>query len=250
MSRLRRFQLPVALVALATLLSACSAAPSPTPNLILGKQAFVAKCGACHTLARAGTAGTVGPDLDEAFRYAVSEADGRSAIRGVVEHQIEFPNSHGVMPANLVTGQDVANVAAYVAASAAAPGEDQGLLAEATKPKIGAGVAKTPLLRDGEEVFTGSSGCSSCHTLADAGASGTIGPNLDERLRSDCESAASKPIRGATLAKCVMTAIVKPYAFIPSGYTAGVVPPDFGQRLTSKQIGAVVAYLIKATEHK
>jgi cytochrome c553 len=32
----------------------------------------------------------------------------------------------------------------------------------------------------GKAVFTGSAGCGSCHTLADAGTSGTVGPNLDE----------------------------------------------------------------------
>jgi mono/diheme cytochrome c family protein len=32
----------------------------------------------------------------------------------------------------------------------------------------------------GKEVFLGSSGCGTCHTLADAGTSGTIGPNLDD----------------------------------------------------------------------
>jgi mono/diheme cytochrome c family protein len=31
----------------------------------------------------------------------------------------------------------------------------------------------------GKEVFLGTSGCASCHTLADAGATGTVGPNLD-----------------------------------------------------------------------
>ena len=31
---------------------------------------------------------------------------------------------------------------------------------------------------DGKTVFTGS--CGSCHTLADAGTSGTVGPNLDD----------------------------------------------------------------------
>jgi cytochrome c6 len=31
----------------------------------------------------------------------------------------------------------------------------------------------------GKAVFTGSAGCAGCHTLADAGATGTIGPNLD-----------------------------------------------------------------------
>ena len=31
----------------------------------------------------------------------------------------------------------------------------------------------------GKQVFE-SAGCASCHTLADAGATGTVGPNLDE----------------------------------------------------------------------
>jgi cytochrome c6 len=34
----------------------------------------------------------------------------------------------------------------------------------------------------GEEVFTGEAACASCHTLADAGATGTIGPNLDASM--------------------------------------------------------------------
>ncbi|MBA2741685.1 MAG: c-type cytochrome [Actinobacteria bacterium] len=32
----------------------------------------------------------------------------------------------------------------------------------------------------GKEVFLGTAGCGSCHTLADAGTSGSIGPNLDD----------------------------------------------------------------------
>ena len=32
----------------------------------------------------------------------------------------------------------------------------------------------------GKEVFLGTSGCAGCHTLADAGSTGTIGPNLDD----------------------------------------------------------------------
>jgi mono/diheme cytochrome c family protein len=238
-----------ALGALAVLLSACSATPQPSADLIAGKQEFVAKCGACHTLAHAGTVGTVGPNLDEAFHFAVQEAHGRSAIRGIVEHQIEYPNSHGVMPANLVRGEAVANVSAYVEHAAAAPASEVGLLAQATKPKVGAGVATTPELKEGKEAFL-TQGCSSCHTLADAASTGTIGPNLDERLRSDCENAASKSARGATLEECVKIAITDPYKYIPSGYTAGVMPANFGSKLTSKQLAALVAYLIKATEHK
>jgi cytochrome c2 len=32
----------------------------------------------------------------------------------------------------------------------------------------------------GKQVFLGASGCGACHTLADAGTSGTVGPNLDD----------------------------------------------------------------------
>lgn len=32
----------------------------------------------------------------------------------------------------------------------------------------------------GKEVFLGASACGGCHTLADAGATGAVGPNLDE----------------------------------------------------------------------
>jgi cytochrome c oxidase subunit 2 len=92
-------------------------------------------------------------------------------------------------------------------------------------------------------VFTGASGCSGCHTLADAGASGTIGPNLDVRLRTDCSTAASKRIRGATLSACLHTSIVNPYAYIPSGYAKGVMPATFGKTLTAPQIQSLVSYL-------
>jgi plastocyanin len=111
----------------------CSAKQGENADLIVGKQQFVAKCGACHTLARAGTKGTVGPNLDEAFRGSIAETDGRSAIRGVVEYQIREPNPFGVMPKNLVSGSTVADIASYVAVSAARPGSDTGLLASAVE---------------------------------------------------------------------------------------------------------------------
>jgi plastocyanin len=121
------------LLALILTAAGCSAKQGQNADVIVGKQQFVAKCGSCHTLARAGTKGTVGPDLDEAFRHAVDEAHGRSAIRGVVEYQIRQPNPFGAMPKDLVNGQTVTDVAAYVAVAAANPGKDTGLLASAVK---------------------------------------------------------------------------------------------------------------------
>jgi mono/diheme cytochrome c family protein len=209
----------------------------PVTNVVHGKELFVSKCGACHTLAHAGTAGTRGPDLDYAFMEDRANGYKSSAIQGLVAYWIEHPNPQGVMPAGLFNGQNAQDVAAYVAAVAAVPGHDTGALAQA-----GAVTGTTPAA--GKSVFTGVGGCSSCHTLAAAGATGTVGPNLDTRLKSDCATAASKRVRGSTLAKCVNTAIIKPYAYIPSGYSAGIMPSNFDQKLKPNEIKALVNFLV------
>ena len=100
----------------------------------------------------------------------------------------------------------------------------------------------------GKAVFTGSAGCSGCHTLAAAGATGTVGPDLDVRLRTDCASPASEKVRGTTLKQCIETAITKPYAYLPTGYSAGIMPSNFSQRLTSTEIQALVNFLSSAAK--
>jgi cytochrome c oxidase subunit II len=99
----------------------------------------------------------------------------------------------------------------------------------------------------GQALFT-SSGCSGCHTLAAAAATGTVGPDLDVRLRTDCATPASKRIRGATLAQCIHTAITDPYAYLPSGYSAGIMPSTFGKTLTPTQLQALVNFLESAAK--
>jgi plastocyanin len=122
------------------------------PDLVAGKQQFVEKCGSCHIMRRAETNGTQGPNLDEAFHQALRDGMRRSGIAGAVESQIDTPARLSerdpiYMPADLVTGDDARNVAAYVAAVAARPGEDQGLLADAVKE---AGGGEPAVARDGE----------------------------------------------------------------------------------------------------
>jgi mono/diheme cytochrome c family protein len=75
----------------------------------------------------------------------------------------------------------------------------------------------------GKEVFLGTAGCSSCHTLSDAGSTGTIGPNLD----------AVKPSYDKAVAQ------------VTSG---GGGMPAFGDTLSEQQIQDVAAYVSSATQ--
>jgi plastocyanin len=103
----------------------------PTDDVVNGKKLFVGKCGACHVLGRAGTAGTVGPNLDAAFQQARADGFKNSDIRGIVDYQIRYPNPLGGMPANLEKDQAAHDIAGYVALVAARPGQDTGALGNA-----------------------------------------------------------------------------------------------------------------------
>jgi len=141
-----------------------------------GKVLFTEKCGSCHTLADAGTKGEIGPNLDDAFAESRRNGLGESTFVQVVRDQIAYaienpPTGAPGMPANLVTGQDADDVAVYVA-SVAGTGATPNPV---TPPTGESGTSGDNAA--GKTVFTAN--CGSCHTLADAGTSGTIGPNLD-----------------------------------------------------------------------
>jgi mono/diheme cytochrome c family protein len=213
----------------------------PTANLVSGKVAFQKTCGSCHTLSHAATSGTTGPNLDDAFRQDRIDGYKSTSIQGLVDYWIRYPNTQGTMPGMLLKGQQAQDVAAYVAAVAARPGKDSGALAAA------GGVTGTSPAA-GKQMFTGVGGCGSCHTLGAAGTHGTAGPNLDQALKKDCATAQSKQVRGATLAKCIQSAIVKPYSYIPAGFQAGVMPSNFGQTLKPNEITALVNFLSTAAK--
>ena len=86
----------------------------------------------------------MGPNLDEAFRYAREDGLGEQTVEGVVLRQIAFVARNSTMPAKLVEGDDARDVAAYVASVAGQSGEDTGALAEA-----GAKVSSKPIVAEG-----------------------------------------------------------------------------------------------------
>jgi mono/diheme cytochrome c family protein len=119
-SRARRNAALAGLLTLGTavaLMAGCGG--SSEPDLANGKQQFAA-CGGCHALAAAGTTATVGPNLDDAFRASRKEGFEESAFEGVIRYWIANPEQRTppIMPANMVTGQDADDVAAYIASVA------------------------------------------------------------------------------------------------------------------------------------
>lgn len=213
-----RLFVAAALVALSVLVVGCGTEGLPDQgNATRGKELFTGdgQCGSCHVLADARTPGKVGPNLDDAFAGAREEGFKKSTIAAVVLDQIHYPTEGSGMPANLVTGEDADAVAAYVADVA---GDPEAIKAAAAPPPSKGGKP------DGKAIFA-SAGCATCHTLAAAGATGTVGPNLDEAKPS-----VDKAIERITQGKGVM--------------------PSFKGQLTDAEIRAVAQFVSTSSRKK
>jgi cytochrome c oxidase subunit 2 len=93
---------------------------------------------------------------------------------------------------------------------------------------------------DAKKIFTGgvadtgATACGSCHTLADAATTGQTGPDLDKVLKGKD-------------AAFIKQSILDPNAVIAPGYQPNVMPPNFGDTLSSQQVDALVKYLSDET---
>jgi mono/diheme cytochrome c family protein len=176
----------VALVALSFVaalgLAACGGTvgySSGSGDKIRGKDLFKQGCGSCHTLFDAGTTGQIGPNLDYAFLQSRIDGLGESVINQVVRDQMAYavtqPSTGAPgMPRDIFTGQDAEDVATYVASVAGLDPSGKPM-DPANPPKPAAPGGGT----DGKAIFE-TAGCTGCHTLAAAGSTGTVGPNLDQ----------------------------------------------------------------------
>jgi cbb3-type cytochrome c oxidase subunit III len=211
---LRRLSAAAGGVAVVLLLSACGtggSVSSASADLQNGRQVFQDTCAGCHTMAAAGSTATIGPNLDAAFAEARSEGFKESTILDIVHDQIKFPGQYPLaqnnpnflkanMPANLVTGQDAIDVSAYVAANVGKQGFE----------------AQVITGTNGKQIFI--TKCGGCHTLKDAGTTGTQGPNLDQ-LKPPFPIVKNQVIKG------------------------GGIMPAFKGVLTDAQINAVARYV-------
>jgi mono/diheme cytochrome c family protein len=209
----------VALVAIAVTSSGCGTTSADPAH---GRALFIQKCGVCHELAQAGTTAQVGPNLDDAFAAAREEGNDSDTVEGVVKAQVEYPRENNgdprvSMPRDIVTGQNLDDVAAYVGEWAGVPG--------AAPPEVEGG--------PGAQVFA-NNGCGGCHTLKAAGSGGVTGPNLDEVLPGQSTA-------------MIHESIVNPNAVIAKGYPPNVMPQTFEQTLSEKELEDLVEYLSEST---
>jgi mono/diheme cytochrome c family protein len=205
-----------ALVAVVLVIAGCG---TSSPDIARGRVLFTKDCGICHTLAQAGTTATVGPNLDDAFA-AAREAGGfdGATVEGIVKAQVDNPrpsngNPAASMPAHTAEGTDLDDIAAYLGKYAGVAG--------AKPPEVEGGA--------GAQVFA-NNGCGGCHTLAAANAGGTVGPDLDEVLPGQKEAE-------------IEESIVDPEAMIAQGYPAGVMPQEFGTKLSEEELKELVKFL-------
>jgi mono/diheme cytochrome c family protein len=187
-----------------------------------GKKLFIQACGGCHTLADAGTAGTIGPNLDDAFAQAREAGMTSATFTQVVASQIRFPIENTSTGSPGMPGVDTTLPSCDDVEGDAFCVENQDQAVDDVAVYVGA-VAGTGVTAeaptDGKSIFTTT--CGSCHTLSDAGTTGTVGPNLD----------AAKPAKALVIDR------------VTNGQGA---MPSFKGSLDEAQIQAVAEYVSSA----
>ncbi|MFQ6058141.1 MAG: c-type cytochrome [Anaerolineae bacterium] len=88
----------------------------------------------------------------------------------------------------------------------------------------------------GREVYEAQA-CAACHMINGQG--GTVGPDLSH---VGTEGATRKP--GVPAADYIRESILDPDAFVVEGFSAGLMPRNFGDRLSERELNDLIAYLL------
>jgi mono/diheme cytochrome c family protein len=255
---------PVALAA-ALSISACGtqriSVPKSNKQLYHGAVLFSERCAGCHTLYAAGTHGSA-PNIRTAQAISGPNFDVRCErpINRVLYAIANGGFSGAYMPQNIVVGQDAVDVAKFVATYAGAKAPKQIGVVSCTRRSIGtllpgagqiaattttttsaaapasgssSGSASAVSVKAGMTVFD--STCASCHTLAAAGSTGTVGPNLDQLKPSDAlvmhqviNGGGGMPAFGSSLSKTQIASVALFVSSVAGKPVKGKVKPAGG----------------------
>ncbi len=116
-------------------------------------------------------------------------------------------------------------LALVVAGCGGGGGEEPGTRATSTAATGGGA-------ENGKQIFI-AQGCGGCHALSAAGTNGTTGPDLDEALKGKD-------------AAFIRESIVDPDAQITEGFQPGLMPKDYGEKLSDQDLSDLVAFLLQS----
>jgi len=191
-----------------------------------GAKLFVSKgCSDCHSYG--GTGGTDAPPLDYMAGHLSAReiANMSGTIWNHVPAMLPHFQEEGI-PFPTFTDFEMADLIAYLHSketgrkTPSARGSEHGTM-QGMEAKSGDAAR-------GKSVFT-TLGCGSCHRLAAAGTTGTVGPDLDDSLKGKS-------------ADYIEQSIVEPNAIVAKGYSPNVMP-TFAATLTEQQLADLVAFL-------
>jgi cytochrome c oxidase subunit II len=160
------------------------------------------------------------------------------AVPGITTHFRVKPIKTGTFPVVCAElcglGHSVMRQSAHVVSQGAF---DKWLSDQKTKAAGGGGgqaAAGGGAAPDGKTIFTKSASpaCGSCHTLSDAGTTGTVGPDLDKFLKDKD-------------AKFIQQSIEDPGAYVEKRFPDGVMPSNYKDTLQPEEIKALTDYLVK-----
>jgi cytochrome c oxidase subunit 2 len=108
---------------------------------------------------------------------------------------------------------------------------------KATQPSTSSGGTSAAA---GKAVFLNNA-CGSCHTLTAAGATATIGPDLDKLPQWARQ--ARQPLQAF-----VHQSIVDPNAYIQPGYPKNLMPQTFGSSLSKSELASLIQFLVSSSK--
>ncbi|MGH3011805.1 MAG: cytochrome c oxidase subunit II [Gaiellaceae bacterium] len=183
------------------------------------------------------TTGELVVPIDQTIRFEVTSKDvihsfwvpewrmKQDAVQGITTHTTVTPTQLGTFPVVCTELCGLGHALMRSQARVLSAGDFEAWVEEQRRLAREGGAVQ------GAELFAQQ--CGNCHTLADAGTEGAVGPNLDEALQ------------GAD-AEFIMESIVNPGAEIAEGFEDGVMPTNYGEMFTEPQLDGLVEYLQQA----
>jgi len=157
------------------------------------------------------------------------------AVPGITTHYRITPNRRGTYPVVCAELCGLGHSVMRSTVRVVTAQQFQAWLRQQSKPAAPQGASPAQMAAAGKQIFTGAAGCGGCHTLADAGTTGQIGPDLDQVLKGQDDAK-------------IREDIVDPNKEIAQGYGPNIMPSNFGQTLSESDLNALVAYLKEATQ--